>query len=406
MASKEHTFDLKIAQALAADYANATGVECLVLQEENQKLINPCSGKFHKQLCFEESPEIAKWCALTHHRGAVDARNQKCCVSYFCPMGLLHWTAPIVIGGQIRGALVAGHAFLNHERKDVLTLSSRSPKFEELLDQNPTLLRSLLSSPVIDDEKLASLKRLLLVIADSLSDDSLTAGHIPQLEDLLQINRQHTGNPAWQFFAEQLKAGNPIAIEKGLQSVIEELRGGRQTLSEFKTELANAILTIYQKQENDDSPNYLTDISFNALNEMERISDKEAMADWASRTIRALLEAAEYLPSIKNADIIYSALEYIDSHYQEHISLQGIADHTHFSPPYFSKIFKKEMNMTFTQYLTKVRIEASKKLLREKSIPLSDIPAMVGFEEQSYFTKVFHAVVGTSPGKYREQKNY
>ena len=60
------------------------------------------------------------------------------------------------------------------------------------------------------------------------------------------------------------------------------------------------------------------------------------------------------------------------------------------------------MDITFTKYLTNVRIEKSKKLLKNSRYALSDIPAMVGFEEQSYFTRVFRTVTGVSPGKYRE----
>ena len=58
--------------------------------------------------------------------------------------------------------------------------------------------------------------------------------------------------------------------------------------------------------------------------------------------------------------------------------------------------------MTFTKYITNVRIEKSKQLLKNTKYPLADIPAMVGFEEQSYFTRVFRTTTGISPGKYRE----
>ncbi|MEE0776383.1 MAG: AraC family transcriptional regulator [Bacillota bacterium] len=410
MEPKDLPFDFNEAKALARDYSNATGMECLVLREDDQTIFNPCPGKIHKELCFEKSSEIAKWCAMTHRRSAANAQNQQKCISYFCPMGLLHWTAPITVNGQICGAFVAGHAFLNKARENILALNSRSSKYDEILENYPDLKKSLLASPVIDDEKLFSLKRILVMMADSLSDDT-RSNQALRLEELLQgdhkeIAEEQHKNKLWKSFIEHLHTGNPVEIEKGLRRVIQELRSGNHDITEFKSRLTNIILTIYQDQKQGEAPNYLTDVCLNALNEMEHISDEENLADWASKNIRALLEDAEYLPSIKNADVIYSAIEYIDSHYQEHISLQDIADHVHFSPPYFSKIFKKEMNITFTQYLTKVRIEESKKFLKDTSIALSDIPSMVGFEEQSYFTKVFHSVVGTSPGKYREQQNY
>ena len=72
------------------------------------------------------------------------------------------------------------------------------------------------------------------------------------------------------------------------------------------------------------------------------------------------------------------------------------------SPTYFSKLFSEEMGCRFTAYLNKVRVEKSKLLLKGSGIPLVDIAGLVGYEDQSYFTKVFKRVTGVSPGKYRE----
>lgn len=403
-------FDLNAAEDLARDYANATGMECLVLCEDDHTLVNPCPGKIHKELCFEKSPYIAKWCAINHHRGAVNAKNKGDCSSYFCPMGLIHWVAPIVIDRKVCGAFVAGHAFLNKARDNILALSSRSQEHNQALAEDPALAESLLSSPVINDEKLDSLKRILMVMANSFSDASWCGEQTVPVSELLREYQSGTAkqqeSKQWKLLQNHLKAGNPSLIENDLKIIIDELRGGNHELNDFKAKLTNVIITIFQENKDQEGSGDLSEICVNALDEMEPISDEDELANWASKNIRSLLETAEYLPSIKNADMIYSALDYIDQHYQEHISLQDIADHVHFSPPYFSKIFKKEMNITFTQYLTKVRIEESKKYLKNPSIPLADIPSLVGFEEQSYFTKVFHSIAGTSPGKYREQANY
>ena len=70
---------------------------------------------------------------------------------------------------------------------------------------------------------------------------------------------------------------------------------------------------------------------------------------------------------------------------------------------YLSKIFKEEMDCTFTGYVSRVRIEKSRELLLDGSISIADIAVMVGFEDQSYFTKVFRRTVGVSPGEYRRR---
>ena len=71
------------------------------------------------------------------------------------------------------------------------------------------------------------------------------------------------------------------------------------------------------------------------------------------------------------------------------------------SPAYFSRVFKKEMGVTFNSFLNEVRIEKSKSLLRNNDLKMVDIALMVGFESQSYFTKVFKKITGISPLQYR-----
>ncbi|MDO4542143.1 MAG: AraC family transcriptional regulator, partial [Bacillota bacterium] len=214
-------------------------------------------------------------------------------------------------------------------------------------------------------------------------------------------NKKKPETAKWQNLAAAVENNDPVLVSESLEKIVETI-GKSNDLDTERQELLSFILFLYDKAEQKEVPNYLTDRCVSAISEINYLDDPDEMTAWIKKNFRSLLEASYYLPSIKNADMIYSALHYINANYKERITLQQISDYVHFSPPYFSKMFKKELNTTFTQYLTKVRIEASKKLLADSSLSLSDIPEMVGFEEQSYFTKVFRAVTGTSPGKYRD----
>jgi len=84
--------------------------------------------------------------------------------------------------------------------------------------------------------------------------------------------------------------------------------------------------------------------------------------------------------------------------------LEDVANHVQLSPSYFCSVFRQEMKCNFNAYLNRIRIEMSKKLLMDNDIPLADVANLVGYEDQSYFTRVFRSRVGISPGKYRERK--
>ena len=73
-----------------------------------------------------------------------------------------------------------------------------------------------------------------------------------------------------------------------------------------------------------------------------------------------------------------------------------------YSPSYFSRVFKADMGTSFNSYLNEYRIEKSKTLLLEEGATVLSVSLEVGFDDPSYFSKVFKRVTGMSPGKFRE----
>ena len=61
------------------------------------------------------------------------------------------------------------------------------------------------------------------------------------------------------------------------------------------------------------------------------------------------------------------------------------------------------MNLSFSAYINRLRVEQAQKLLLNTSLPIVEIAGLVGFEEQSYFSKVFKSITHLSPGQYRKR---
>jgi YesN/AraC family two-component response regulator len=106
--------------------------------------------------------------------------------------------------------------------------------------------------------------------------------------------------------------------------------------------------------------------------------------------------------SKKNIDIIDKAIQYIHENYSNKITLEDVAREVYLSPTYLCKIFKKEVGSNFNEYLNQLRIEKSKTLLSQRGSRIADVIGLVGFEDQSYFTKVFKKVAGVSPKHFRK----
>lgn len=93
--------------------------------------------------------------------------------------------------------------------------------------------------------------------------------------------------------------------------------------------------------------------------------------------------------------------KYIKENYKRDISAGDVAGILGYSDVYFSKIFKQLFDDTFINYLTNLRIEKAKVLLKDVSFNIKEVGASVGYTDSNYFTKVFKRAVGISPSEYR-----
>lgn len=104
----------------------------------------------------------------------------------------------------------------------------------------------------------------------------------------------------------------------------------------------------------------------------------------------------------RNQEAVLRAIEFIRKNYHDKdISLQRVSGEVALSHYYFSHIFKDEIKITFIEYLTKVRIEASAKLLKNRNLNVNQIAYAVGYQDPNYFSKVFKRCMKTSPIEYR-----
>jgi len=145
-------------------------------------------------------------------------------------------------------------------------------------------------------------------------------------------------------------------------------------------------------------------LNYQFISQIYNFKTIEDISFWLSKILARFTDCVFNLANVKHADIIYKALEYINKNYMKKITLEDVASYVHLSPTYFSKLFKDETQYNFNTYLNNVRIEMGKKLLLDESIPIVDISNLIGFEDQSYFSKVFKKITGATPGKFRKSR--
>ncbi|MEC0227721.1 response regulator transcription factor [Paenibacillus alba] len=94
------------------------------------------------------------------------------------------------------------------------------------------------------------------------------------------------------------------------------------------------------------------------------------------------------------------AMRYVEDHLKESISLSLVAEHIHLNPTYVSELFKKELGVNFTDYVSKRRIERAIGLLRKNNYSNLELAEAVGVHNEKYFCTLFKKITGTSPQKF------
>ncbi|BFK28962.1 helix-turn-helix domain-containing protein [Blautia producta] len=102
-------------------------------------------------------------------------------------------------------------------------------------------------------------------------------------------------------------------------------------------------------------------------------------------------------------DKIQLATQYIKKHYNENLSINGLAELYNMSPNYFSSVFKRELDQSAVNYITEVRMEKAREYLKDTDLSVIEIAENVGYEDSQYFFRVFKKTTGVTPLQYRQQ---
>lgn len=143
-----------------------------------------------------------------------------------------------------------------------------------------------------------------------------------------------------------------------------------------------------------------TDSSLTPYSLVEKINYEEIIKEYMIFFIEEVEKKINR--EFKEVLLISKIKKYIDDNYCEEMSLRFVADKFHLNKNYFCQYFKKETNKSFIDYLTEVRIEKAKKLLKLENLSSTEVAEKVGFNNVNYFVRVFKKVTGVSITEYKK----
>jgi len=204
---------------------------------------------------------------------------------------------------------------------------------------------------------------------------------------------------------EKLKYGDQEEINQALDVLIAELSSKAEVdFHHFRIRVFELVVVLSRAaveggadlEKVADLQMLISEELFGTLNNWELI---ETVRGACNRFRELIAEGCQS----NTLGIIKTALSFLHRNYTKEICLEDVSHVICLNPSYFSRIFKKEVGMTFIDYLTKLRIDRAKKLLVQSSQSISEIAGSVGYRDANYFSRVFCKVEGVPPSEFRQK---
>jgi len=402
-------------------FHNSTGLDCVLFDESG---IEICAKKDRYGYCeyYQEIANCYHACTTEHLESMEQsAKLGEAYISY-CSAGAVYYTVS-VDNNEFKGMILGGPV---HMSEPDIALAEMIAANNSLNEENTQKLIKLYKNIHIVSPSTARYQlKLLNILASDIN--SYTKENQKKKKEILGEQRNISENLKEIKFLESMaasKLGYPIHLEMELSECI--IKGNED---EAKAILNEILGYIFFKHSGDNRKIISMSIELTVVmsraaiqggamyEDVSKLNGKifeialdttniEEICLWLTKIVEKMILLVFPINTGKDKQksILRKAIIYINRNIQGNVTLEEAADHVGLSPTYFSKLFAKEMQINFVDYLNIIRIKESKKFLADRDMSLGDIAVRLGFNDQSYFTKVFKKYEGMTPGKYRNQK--
>jgi len=135
--------------------------------------------------------------------------------------------------------------------------------------------------------------------------------------------------------------------------------------------------------------------------EIEGIERVEKFFYKIQHIVETFLEGIFTLADKKHLAIVKNARDFIMEHYALPLTVADVAEHLFVSTSHLSRLFREELDCTINDYLTRVRVEQAVEMMKKPEFSVAQVSKAVGFQNQSYFSKVFRKYIGVTPLIYK-----
>ena len=206
----------------------------------------------------------------------------------------------------------------------------------------------------------------------------------------------------YKRLAAGLLTADEMTVSEEKQKLIAVFYGSG--LSSAKKEILCLICNLaWLLNESHDDIGALFAEKVNYYEKIGRLEEMGSLELWLNNYFRWVMDYAAHQNDRRQADMMSRAKRFImDNYSNPELTLGSVAGYVGLNEKYFSSRFTKEEGMTFSNYLTEVRIRKARELMEQTDLKIYEISQSVGYNSVEHFTRVFKKICQVSPGAYRK----
>ncbi|MBC3795588.1 PocR ligand-binding domain-containing protein [Acetobacterium tundrae] len=405
-------------------FTKVTGLTANIVDVEGHSIFSKKDAQKNCEFChmiwkMEKKKGISR-CVGAYARAGKQAAIFDEPYIFRCPAGLIEWAAPIIFDEEYLGTIICGQVLM-WEPEEFFWI-----ELEEmnrcLTDDFKDLFIAAKKLQVVSGDKVQGAASLLYVIANYIIKTGWESLHQKKEFELQQLLlneeiqtrknlEEKLNSQSLNFFFEKEKA----LIGKIKLNDLEECRKiFKVMLADIFSEGGEKILKIKGRVYElivvmsracvETGVDIEKSINFNEnlLQELNSCYSIREINIVASSLLERYLDEIQHHRKSKNRTAIEGIKGFIRNNYDKNRTLEEIADSVYLSPFYVSRIFKESQNMTVMDYVTKVKLDEAKKMLRNPRYKIEEIAMTLGYSDGSYFSKVFRRNEGMTPTQFRQ----
>ena len=371
---------------LAAAYKQSWGMDCL--------LVDPSGAVYEGELPCGDSCAHSHECMALHKRAIEESVRWGDPFVLLCPQSHMIWAVPVMINSRLIGGLLVIHPEAVHSDHENATL----PPAE--------IHRAAFDLLAMADEE-------NLTNAALLESRRTTARRESQRAEAIHSLKEQNYQSIRELYLVE-EPGLVSAIKRGDRSAAREIlnrvllgiyfiaRDRPLLLKSFILELITTMSRTAVEAGGD--PTELLGANYSSVVELAGIDSEEELCQWLVAMLERMMDAIKSNHHYPISVLLGEAQRYMQEHLHEDISRDDVARVACLSPTHFSRVAKQTFGHSFTDLLARMRVDKARELLVMTEKSLVEISFDTGFNDQSYFTKVFQKYTGKTPGEYRRSQ--